>query len=90
MTQYTAMSRGLITSAGIHQELIYHFLSRPFGQEVSVPKIVDFDIFDIVAVGNVHLAVDSTGSGRAAGVAGTRRRRPHRGNIDMLDALASL
>lgn len=37
---------------------IYHLLCRAFCQSVSVPKIVDFDVFDVIAIGNVDLAVD--------------------------------
>lgn len=37
---------------------IYHFLCGPFGQEVSVAQVVNFDILDVVAIGNVHVAVD--------------------------------
>lgn len=40
---------------------IYHLLSRPLGQEVSVAEVVDFDVLDVVSVGNVHLAIDRVG-----------------------------
>lgn len=36
----------------------YHLLRGALGQEVSVPKIVDFDILYVVSVCDIHLAVD--------------------------------
>lgn len=36
---------------------IYHFLCGPLGQEVSVAQVVDFDVLDVVAIRNVHVAV---------------------------------
>ena len=43
--------------------VIYHLLSRSFGQCISVAEIVDFDVADVVAVGNVHFSVDVAGAG---------------------------
>jgi hypothetical protein len=37
---------------------IYHLLSRPFGQGVSISEVVDFDILDVVTVGDVNVAID--------------------------------
>jgi hypothetical protein len=33
-------------------------LCRSFGQEISVAKIVDFDILDEVAIRDIHLSID--------------------------------
>ena len=37
---------------------IYHLLSRAFCQCVSVAEIVDFDVFDVITICNVDLAID--------------------------------
>lgn len=69
---------------------IYHFLCGPLGQEVSVAQVVDFDILDVVAVRDVHVAVDLVrGSCRARGAAGGGLGADW-GDVDMLDALACL
>lgn len=45
---------------------IYHFLCGPLGQEVSVAQVVDFDVLDVVAIRNVHVAVDLVRGSRRA------------------------
>lgn len=69
-------------------KIIYHFLSRPLGQGISIAQIVDFDVLDVVAVGNVHLTVD--GSARWARRGGLGRVGSNRRNVDMLYALPRL
>ena len=41
---------------------IYHLLCRAFGQCVSVPEIVDFDVFDVITVCDIDLAVNIAGT----------------------------
>ena len=41
-----------------YDKCIYHLLCRDFGQCVSITEIIDFDILDVVAVRNVHIAID--------------------------------
>lgn len=38
--------------------MIYRLLTRSFGQGVLIPKIVDFDILDVVSIGDIDVAVD--------------------------------
>lgn len=47
---------------------IYHLLCRSFGQRISIPEIVDFDVFDIVAIGHVYVAVNLANTGTARGL----------------------
>lgn len=69
---------------------IYHFLCGPLGQEVSVAQVVDFDVLDVVAIRNVHVAVDLVrGSCRARAAARGGLGSDWR-DVDMLDALARL
>ena len=35
---------------------IYHLLGRPFGECVAILQVVDFDIFDVVAVLCVYIS----------------------------------
>lgn len=35
----------------------YHLLCRPFGQGVSIAQVVDFNVLDVVTIGNVDLAI---------------------------------
>jgi hypothetical protein len=54
----------------------YHSLCRALCQRVAVPKVVDFNIFDIVSIGHVDVAVefggwlDSGGGGLSGGTCG--------------------
>lgn len=76
---------------------IYHLLSRAFGQCVSVPEIIDFDITNVVAVSNVHVAVDGSDCASLFSRANRCRRsgrswavvRSDRRDVDMLDGLLS-
>lgn len=69
---------------------IYHFLCGPFGQEVSVAQVVDFDVLDVVAIRNVHVAVDLVRGSCRARVAARRGLGADWRDVDMLDALARL
>lgn len=69
---------------------IYHLLSRPLGQEISVTKVVDFNVFDEVAVGDVHLSIDRVGRVGRLGTTCRRSGGLDRGNVDMLNALFRL
>ena len=53
---------------------IYHLLCRAFGQCVSVPEIVDFDVFDVIAVCDINFAVNIAGT-LARGGGGSLGRR---------------
>jgi hypothetical protein len=44
---------------------LYHFLSSTLGQRIPIPKIIDFNVLDVVAVRDVHLAIERGSSGRA-------------------------
>ena len=39
---------------------IYHLLCLAFGQHISISKVVDLDIFDVVPVCNVHITINIT------------------------------
>jgi hypothetical protein len=64
--------RGVVVLRGsaVKRGDIYHLLSRAFGQGVSISEVVDFDIFDVVTVCNVYVAIDF-----ADALAGRRFRR---------------
>lgn len=49
---------------------IYHLLRRTSGQRITIPQIVYFDIFDVVAICYIHFAID-----RAGAIASIRRGR---------------
>jgi len=71
-----------------NQRIIYHFLRRAFRQQIPIPQIVDFDIFNEVSIRDVHLAVDIR-SGSTA-ILFDAQARSDRGYIDMLNSLPSL
>lgn len=37
---------------------IYHLLGRTFGQGVAIPQVIDFNVFDVVTICDINLAVD--------------------------------
>lgn len=37
---------------------IYHLLSGAFSQCIAVPQIVDFNVFDIVTIGDIDFAIE--------------------------------
>ena len=39
---------------------IYHLLCRAFSQGVSITEVVNFDIFYVVSVRNIHISIDIT------------------------------
>lgn len=41
-----------------YNKSIYHLLCGSFGQCVAIPKVINFNVLDIVAIGNVHVAID--------------------------------
>ena len=41
-----------------YDKSIYRLLCRAFGQCVFVAKIIDLDVFNVVAIGNIHVAID--------------------------------
>lgn len=65
---------------------IYHFLSRALGQQVSISQVVDFDVLNEVAVGNIHVGLHLI----VAWLVGLLARRPDRGDIHMLGSLSRL
>lgn len=77
---------------------IYHFLSRPFGHDIAVAEVIDFDVLDVVAICDVHLAAEHRACFRATArvVGGCRGLGWRRGRIldgrdvNVLDALARL
>lgn len=66
--------------------IIYHFLSRALGQKVSISQVVDFDVLNEVAFGNIHVGLHLI----IAWLVGLRARRPDRGDINMLGSLSRL
>lgn len=74
------------SSGANRMRIIYHFLSRAFGQQVSISQVVDFDVLDIVAVGNIHIGLHLI----VAWFIGLRARRSDRGHINMLGSLSRL
>lgn len=69
---------------------IYHFLCGPLGQEVSVAQVVDFDVLDVVAIRNVHVAVYLVRCSCRSRVAARGRLGADWRDVDMLDAFARL
>ena len=69
---------------------IYHFLCGPLGQEVSVAQVVDFDVLDVVAIRDVHVAVDLVRGSCRARVAPCGGLGADWRDVDMLDAFARL
>lgn len=45
-----------------HDKNIYHLLCRAFGQCVPISQIIDLNVFDVVAICDVHIAIDITGT----------------------------
>jgi hypothetical protein len=37
---------------------IYHLLRRAFGQCIAIAQIVDFDVLDIVTIGDINFAIE--------------------------------
>ena len=37
---------------------IYHLLCGAFRESISISKVIDFDIFDVIAISDVHVSVD--------------------------------
>ncbi len=73
----------------------YHFLCITLGEEVAVSPVVDLDILDIVSIRDVHFTVQGGTRFMSIGLCrGFRRSRTRGlldwGNIDVLDAFASL
>lgn len=66
--------------------VIYHFLSRTLGQQVSISQVIDFDVLNEVAVGNIHIGLHLI----IAWLIGLLARRPDRGDIHMLGSLSRL
>lgn len=77
-------------SAGVTKTSIYHFLCGPLGQQVSVAQVVDFDVLDVVAIRDVHVAIDLVGGSCSARVAACGGFGTDWRDVDMLDALARL
>jgi hypothetical protein len=77
---------------------IYHLLRRTFGQCVTIAEVIDFDVFDVVAIIHVHLPIymrgaivcSSISSWRRGSSSGRFERCLDRRNIDMLDAFLGL
>lgn len=69
---------------------IYHLLSSTLGQQISIAKVVDFDVLDEVAIGNVHLAVDGAARSACCAVLAGGQGGLDRGYVDMLNAFAAL
>jgi hypothetical protein len=77
----------------------YHLLCRDLGDQVAVSQVVDFNVLYVVAVGNIHLAIDPASRG-SAGRGHVRSGRSRRGrgllwlvdgrHVDVLDAFAGL
>jgi hypothetical protein len=61
-------SKGAWCISGYDRD-IYHLLRRAFGQGITISKIVDLDVFDIISVGYIHLTI------YVARTLGTRRGR---------------
>ncbi len=45
-----------------HDKSIYHLLCCDFGQCISIPEVIDLDIFDVVSVCDVHVTIDVAGT----------------------------
>jgi hypothetical protein len=75
---------------------IYHLLSRTFSQCITISQIIDFDVFDIIAVCDIHLTIDSacavtsSSGSRGRGFPNGAFGRTNRRDIDVLNALLRL
>lgn len=63
----------LIYQWNIDTRSIYHLLRRTFGQCITITEVIDFDVFDIVAIRNIHLTIDCACAIECCGC--SRRRR---------------
>lgn len=66
--------------------MLYHFLGRALGQQISISQVVDLNVLDEIAVGDIHVGLHLM-------VARVRRVRAcgfDRGNVDMLRSFARL
>lgn len=88
----------MLSISGIRkQRCIYRLLCCAIGHEIPVAQIIDLDVLDVIAIGHVHLAVESRSRPRAT-VRGRwgrrvllgRARGQDRWDVDMLNALARL
>ena len=52
----------------------YHLLCRPFGQRVSIAQVVNFNILDVVSIGDVDLAIKLARTLSRRGGRGLHRR----------------
>lgn len=41
-----------------HDRNIYHLLRGAFGQCISIPQIIDFDILNVVAIRDIHITIN--------------------------------
>lgn len=41
-----------------YDKSIYHLLCRAFGQCVSIAEVVDLDVLNIIAIGDIHVSVN--------------------------------
>lgn len=70
-------NRGGNAVVKIRLRIDYHFLCRGLRHDVAISLVVDLDILDVVAVGDVDLAIDVGGRCRGRGLyaCGRDRRR---------------
>lgn len=41
-----------------HDKNIYHLLCGAFGQCVSITKVIDFNVLNVVPICDIHIAID--------------------------------
>ena len=49
------------TTRFLGRDEFYHFLSCTLGQRIPISQVIYFNVLDVIAVGNVHLAVEGGG-----------------------------
>lgn len=54
----------------LREDQCYHFLSSTFCQCIAVAQIINFNIFDVVAIGDIHVTVEGCCTRRARGFPG--------------------
>jgi hypothetical protein len=51
------IERMLDLSVEYNTRSIYHLLSISFGQCITIAQVIYYDVFDVIAIGHVHLTV---------------------------------
>jgi hypothetical protein len=84
-------SEHMLTDGG--QACPYLLLSSTSREKISIAQVIHLDILNVVAVGHIHVSVDSTaflGRSKSWRGYGIRRGGPDWGDVDVLNAFPCL